>query len=129
MCAAASTGAAGSLTAMTRRTGCRTISGSSTGRIPARICRTIISGTTSSTLRRTGIWRIRRMEDKGTGKTGLFVGMTEEEELAFLADVMVSIRRDQRGRRALQRRADRVAEPQEEEEAGDERREDEFKFF
>lgn len=54
------------------------------------------------------------MEDKGTGKTGLFVGMTEEEELAFLADVMVSIRRDQRGRRALQRRADRVAEPQEE---------------
>ena len=65
------------------------------------------------------------MEDKGTGKTGLFVGMTEEEELAFLADVMVSIRRDQRGRRALQRRADRVAEPQEEEEAGDERREDE----
>ena len=63
------------------------------------------------------------MEDKGTGKTGLFVGMTEEEELAFLADVMVSIRRDQRGRRALQRRADRVAEPQEE--AGDERRQDE----
>ena len=65
------------------------------------------------------------MEDKGTGKTGLFVGMTEEEELAFLADVMVSIRRDQRGRRALQRRADRVAAPQEEEEADDERREDE----
>lgn len=55
------------------------------------------------------------MDGKDTERTSLFVGMSEEEELAFLADVMVSIRRDQRGRRALQRRADRVAEPQEEE--------------
>lgn len=56
------------------------------------------------------------MDCKDTGRTSLFVDMGEEEELAFLADVMVSIRRDQRGRRALQRRADRVAAPQEEEE-------------
>ena len=55
------------------------------------------------------------MEENIAERKSLFVGMTEEEELAFLADVMVSIRRDQRGRRALQRRADRVAEPQEEE--------------
>lgn len=39
------------------------------------------------------------MDGKDTGRTSLFVDMSEEEELAFLADVMVSIRRDRRVRR------------------------------
>ena len=41
------------------------------------------------------------MDGKDTGRTSLFVGMSEEEELAFLADVMVSIRRDRRVRRGV----------------------------